>query len=108
MWSTETAGSGRVCRTRAFGAWKTAWPVLGESLAIVVALRAGRGRHQRVRNSSGFLGLVALCAVKAHNLLACEEGNILVKLLLYNNFYLVENSYAKFSLGPKKRCSFLG
>ena len=51
---------------------------------------------------------MALCVVKAHNLLAGKEGNILVKLFLIIIFYLVENSYAKFALGQKKIYSFLG
>ena len=47
---------------------------------MVTALRTGIGRQKRGGDSSGFLDLVALCAVKDHNLLACEEINILVKL----------------------------
>ena len=74
---------------------------------MVVALHAGRGRHQRGGKSSGFFELVALCAVKAHNLLAGEKGNSFGKVFFNDNYYLVENSYTKCALGPMKRYSFL-
>ena len=32
-----------------------------------------------------------------------RKAIVLVKLLIYDNFYLVENSYTKFALGPMKR-----
>ena len=107
MWSTETAGPGRACHTRAWGPWRTDWLVSGGSLSIVAELRAVRGRQQRGGYSSGFLELVALCTVKPHNLLAGEEGNTFGKFVLYDDFYLVENSYAKFVLGSKKRYPFI-
>ena len=39
--------------------------------------------------------------------LPVSKAIVLVKLFIYDNFYLVENSYAKFVLGPMKRYSFL-
>ena len=76
---------------------------------MVAALRAGKERQYRGVNSSGLLDLVAVCVLKARNLLAGEEGNLFFgKVVFYNDFYLVENIYAKFALGMKKRYSFLG
>ena len=56
---------------------------LGRITCHGFALRTVRVSQQRGGNSSGILDLVDLCAVKAHNLLTGEEGNILVKLFLY-------------------------
>ena len=44
---------------------------------------------------------------KAHNLLAGDKGNSFGKVVFYDSFYLVENSYAKCALGPMEKYSFL-